>query len=673
MRSRLSPLTSALLLLAVLIAPSLAWATDEPGEYDVVVVGGGMGGLSSGALLSSYGFRVLLLEQHHKVGGCTSSFTRGEFAFDAALHEMLGGAPGTALGDLLHEAGVDDKIELIPIPELYRSIFPGVDFVMPGGRDAAIEALCEAWPEECPGIIAFHEEMRAVAEQTSGLADMQRRSSLSKILIPFQAPAVVRNLRGTTGELLDRYFQDERLKAVVAQLWVYYGPPPDELWPIIFFSANHNYLTQGAYHIRGSSQALADAYAERIVELGGAVRTGTRVGSIDVVAGRVVGVTTQAGEHIPARYVVSNADPYQTFHTLVGREHLPEALLRKLERMEPSNGLVGVYLGLDVEPSLWGIDDHEIFYNTTLDAERAYRSMMDGSYDEASITLTFYSNLGDDFYAPPGKSVLVLHSYADIASWPEDREAYLAEKERVAARLIELASRQLPGLAQHIEVMEVATPTTLRSYTLAKAGTPYGFDATPEQGLCLPNTTPIDGLFMANAWTSPGQGVSTAQLSGREAARQVLERERARGLIDRETVQAILDRLPVERLREVVQGAEAMVGFTNSSDVASDPDALQPVIDSTTGATTRYLPVTFASHDDHVEQYGLACEACHHTLDGLAVQPQPCSACHDQRGSTVDLSDASHESCRGCHREVLQRDPESLAPVDCMACHRERD
>ena len=189
-------------------------------------------------------------------------------------------------------------------------MFPGVDFTMPADREAAIAALCEAWPEECPGIVTFHDEMRAVAEQSSKLADMQRRSGLSKALIPMQAPAVVRNLRGNTGELLDRYFQDEALKAVVGQLWVYYGPPPDQLWPIMFLSANHQYLTVGPYHVRGSSQALSDAYAERIEELGGTVRTGERVDSIDVVAGRVVGVTTADGEHIPARYVVSNAEPY---------------------------------------------------------------------------------------------------------------------------------------------------------------------------------------------------------------------------------------------------------------------------------------------------------------------------------------------------------------------------
>ncbi|MFH1465206.1 MAG: FAD-dependent oxidoreductase [Pseudomonadota bacterium] len=664
-----------LLALAALLAAPAALAAEAPAEpFDVVVVGGGMGGLSAGALLSSYGFHVLLLEQHHKVGGCTSSFERGGFHFDTALHEMLGGAPGTQLGEVLHAAGVDDKVELIEIPVLYRAIFPDVDFTMPADRAAAEAALCARWPAECPGIHAFHEEMRQVAEQSSELADMQRRTSLSKLLIPLQQPAVVRNLRANFQDVLDRYLQDEALKAVLGQLWIYYGPPPSELWAVMGLSANHGYLTQGAYHIRGSSQALADAYAERITELGGEVRTGVRVAAIDVEAGRVRGVTTADGERVPARYVVSNADPYQTFNHLVGAEQLPPGWLKRLERMEPSNGLMAVYLGLDTEPSTWGVADHEIFYNSTLDADRAYASMMTGAYDAASLSLTFYTNLGDDFYAPPGKSVLVLNTYADISTWPADRDAYAAEKERVAAIMMALAERVLPGLSAHVEVQEVATPRTLQSFTLAQAGTPYGFDATPEQWMSLPNHTPIDGLFLAGAWTSPGHGVGTAQLSGREAARQVLERERSRGLIDRDALQAILDRVPVDRLREVVAQAEAFVGLSTDADSRPEPSPrpVGPVLDATSGATSRYLPVTFHSHGAHTEEYGVACVDCHHLVAGVPSPPASCASCHDQAGARLDLPDASHQACRGCHLDEREADSRSQAPVACLECHAER-
>ncbi len=141
---------------------------DRDTDYDAVVIGAGMGGLSAAVHLAAGGMKVLVLEQHHKVGGCTSSFSRGGFNFDAALHEMAGGGPGTELGNILQEAGVYDKVELIRIPNLYRSIFPGVDFTYPGDMDAAIKALSERWPQEAKGIEAFHRLMeRLYAELTS--------------------------------------------------------------------------------------------------------------------------------------------------------------------------------------------------------------------------------------------------------------------------------------------------------------------------------------------------------------------------------------------------------------------------------------------------------------------------------------------------------------------------
>ena len=142
----------ALFLFLILLVSGFNCASAPPipkektTDYDVIVVGAGMGGLSAGAHLATGGLKVLVLEQHHKVGGCTTSFSRGEFNFDAALHEMAGGGSGDkTIIDLLKLAGVYDKIELIKIKDLYRAIYPGVDFTYPGNMDDAIAALIDRW------------------------------------------------------------------------------------------------------------------------------------------------------------------------------------------------------------------------------------------------------------------------------------------------------------------------------------------------------------------------------------------------------------------------------------------------------------------------------------------------------------------------------------------------
>ena len=92
-----------------------------------------MGGLSAGAHLAANGLKVLLLEQHHKVGGCTTNFTRGDFTFEVALHVMAGGLKEKNGGvyQLMEACGVDEKVNVYELPDMYRSIYPDVDFTVP--------------------------------------------------------------------------------------------------------------------------------------------------------------------------------------------------------------------------------------------------------------------------------------------------------------------------------------------------------------------------------------------------------------------------------------------------------------------------------------------------------------------------------------------------------------
>ncbi len=517
------------------ISPAANAAKTSPEtDYDVIVIGAGMAGLSAAAHLAVKGQKVLVLEKHFVVGGSTSKFRRGDFVFDTALHEMAGGGPGKndrGLYRLLKLTGVDKKVEIYEVPHFYRAVFPGVDITLPPNWPGFKEELKKKWPAEAEGIDKFHVLCADLFNDMLELRDLFRygkvRAALTQVLVPLRQRTFFTWKDRTVKDLMDYCFKDEALKAVVSQLWVYYGAPVPEESALIFMAATESYLSDGTWHIKGTSQALSDGYAQRIRELGGEVKTGTLVTKILLQDGRATGVATAKGQTYTARYIVANTDPYQLSYKLIGKENLPAAYIEKLESLKPANSLFGVYLGLNIDLAALGYKDTEIFYNTHLDSVKNYDAMMKGDYANGAVAMTLYTNLGDPVYAPAGKSVVKLDAYADIGFWPEDRAAYLKLKQQKVDELISLAAKVIPELAdpKNIEVKEGFTPRTIERYTLNKGGVVYGFNLTPDQWQKIPNTTPIENVFIASNWTQAWHGVGSCQLNGWRAARLILDRE----------------------------------------------------------------------------------------------------------------------------------------------------
>ena len=508
--------------------------TGSATDYDVIVIGAGLGGLSAATHLAVHNHRVLVLEQHDKVGGCATRFERGEFVFDASLHAMAGGGPGKSdrgLNRLLNLWGIDQKVQFIELPEFYRSIFPGVDITLPGNWEGFKNALKAQWPEETAGIERFQRICSGTLRDMMSLRDLYRygraRAMLTKATVPLRQRMFYKYKDKTLQDVLDECFRNDEIKAVVSQLWIYYGAPVTEQTALVGLAATETYLSDGVWHIKGTSQALSDAYAERIEELGGVVRTDTLVSRVTMADGAATGVETSDGQRYTARYIVANTDPYQLTFRLIGREHFPKPYVDRLNSLKPANSLFGVYMGLNVDLAERGYHNTEILYAPkTSDSVALHDAMMRGDFRDGAVAITLYSNFGDPVYAPPGQSVVTLTAYSDLDTWPEYGKAYDSLKAEKVQELIALAAEVIPELADPalVEIQEGFTPRTLKRYTLNERGVVYGFYLSTEQWEKIPNHTPIPNVFIASNWSQTWHGMGSAQVNGHRAAQLILDR-----------------------------------------------------------------------------------------------------------------------------------------------------
>lgn len=491
----------------------------------VVVVGAGLGGLSAAAYLSKQGLKVDVYDRNSHPGGYACSFVRGEFEFEASLHELSGIGPPDNRGSgyrLLEGCDVARRVEFLPIDEFYTSIFPDFKVTIPHGWEAAEDAYCRQFPSERKGVHRLLSFMKSLSKEMSLVQDST--SALDLLTFPVRGSHLIRSVGLTTSQALDREISDPRLKALFCDIWGYYGLPPSRLSWQIFAVANSTYIEHGPYHVKGTSQALSNAFVDAIEENGGRVHLRSGIDRIDVSGDIVTGVVTEHGERVPADYIISNANPIHACYDLIGAEHVPRTYLKSLAEGHIAISTVNVYMGLDCTAEELGVNAHELIINESYDQDDHYLSAFRAQKQKYWF-LTNY-NHADPAFSPPGTCAMVITCAMDYGAWAKvPPEQYVETKNRIAAEMIEATDRHVPGLKDHISVVEVSTPITNMRYGNNPGGSFLGFDFSVTGGpiLRLANRGPLEGLYFANAWVRPGGGFETVISSGYLAFAEVMK------------------------------------------------------------------------------------------------------------------------------------------------------
>lgn len=501
-------------------------------EYDVIVIGAGIGGLTCAAALVKGCRKVLVCEQHSQPGGYVTSFERKGFAFDGGTQSL---SWSCWIFPILKDLGILDKTKLVKIS--YQIVTSDVDLKLESIQTIVSE-LKRMFPEDSNGIETYFRiisefivDLTKIAPAFMDVAIPLRR--WKKILFYLKLPIchfrflvkMIKYSKTTAKDLVDSYITNEKLKfllssrsSIITEAMNWHWFIEDNWWPV------------------GGMQKLANLFAEMIKEGDGIISLGTKVEKILIENRRAVGVKLENGNEIRSRFVVSNVDYKQTFTKLVGSIHLEKDFIKRVEKAKVSNSVLSVYLGVDVnKEALKKIRaQHVICY---LAYER--KSIKDPDfYKYCSDFWICIPSLVDDSLAPKGKSVIIIQasaSYDYMDKWQTENrkrtKAYKELKQKVANELIATAEKIIPELSKHIDVIEVATPLTMERYTLNTNGATTGWGEGFHKGFFGGSIrTPIKNLYVVGHWSFNIGGVAPAMLAGKKAAEDILEKYNNRRL-----------------------------------------------------------------------------------------------------------------------------------------------
>lgn len=502
-------------------------------RYDAVIIGAGLGGLTTGAILARAGRKVLVVERGNSVGGAASSYKVGDLFVEGSLHETSDPHdPRDPKHVPLTQAGVLDAVKWIPSGAFYevRGGPVGAPFLLPDQFDRARRALTARFPEASSGIDRLLREMEQIS---SAMGTLSRRRGAFRN--PLEALGALRNLlpalRGWTLSLsqkLDRVFGDnEAVKSALAANLSYYHDDPSTTSWVFFALAQGGYLLSGGHYVQGGSQRLSSALARAIKTAGSDVMLRRVVSAISVDAsGHVCALTHTAKDGrdpqiVDATCIVGNAAPEKLVALLPAASS--EKLRGAYADRRPSISLFALTLGLSRPPREFGVSSYSTQllpdWMTSLDDyAQGTQLMADEPGDRMPpVAIVDYAAIDSGVPAPP--YVLSVVGPDALSNWDAlDQDAYRAKRARWQDAIVAYLDGHYPGLAAAVVASSFNTALSVRDYLGAPHGAVYGFAPTPPRSLfAMPGgstTTPIPGLYLASAYAGFGGYTGVIQSAG---------------------------------------------------------------------------------------------------------------------------------------------------------------
>lgn len=462
-------------------------------KQTAVIIGAGLGGLFTGAILAREGFQVTILEKNATIGGGLQTFKRFGETFDTGMHVIGGMQPGGNVRRICQYLGILDGVHVMDVDDdctdrLYfaedRSFY-----TIAKGREGFVRSLSESFPDQRENLERYVDAVFALSEQVD-LFNLRPSEGAMKIFAhadDFLMPA---------DAFIAKYISDPRLRSVLAYMNPLYGGRPDSTPTFIHVIISTLYI-RGASRFVGGSSGFADLLASVVTSRGGQVLTNDAVEWIEVNDRHVDYVRTKSGRQFTADYYISDVHPC-TMLQLTGEKAFPKSYRQRLNDIPNTHSAFALYI--KVKPNSFPYINHSEYYMTRYD-EVWNCSRADKPWPLGFLMMTPPEE-GQGAYA---SKVLITAPmpFTMVEQWKDttvghrgsDYEQWKAQR---AEELLDQIEDIHPGFRQCIEAMNTSSPLTIRDYYGVKEGSICGY-AKDCHNIALsqvPVVTKVDNLLL---------------------------------------------------------------------------------------------------------------------------------------------------------------------------------
>ncbi|MCX7927076.1 MAG: NAD(P)/FAD-dependent oxidoreductase [Candidatus Omnitrophica bacterium] len=447
-------------------------------EFDVAIIGSGIGGLVCACYLLKAGLKTVIIERNPEVGGYCTSFYRDGYFFEGGPH-LLGGIEKGVLGQLLTEIGVKNKINFVQFD-------PSDKLLLPYGRvlfirkevNGTLKEFEKCFPKEKKNIQLFFSYITQ-----KNFLDLYSRFK-----------------KKTFYDLVNSFFTGEEIKQLLnILLFGVLGVSIEKIPAWIGIAVFKEFFLDPGYYPQGGMKEIPKTLAENIKREGGEILLKNEVKKIFTKTGSVRGLLLLDGRKIKVNTIVANIDPFQ-LSTLI-KKRKEDWLGERI--FTPSSSAVVLYLGggYDLVKDLhdcrciWNLGPKENFYKSQI----IFSPSLQNSIEQNSLKHTL--------------EVFSFHR------WRED-----INEKGLFSRLLKMTKRVMPGIEKNIVFRDMAIPKTFYRYTLNRNGAILGNSLTIPQDKerFKVKSDFVEGLFLTGAWYSYG-GISEAAITGKRTAMAILK------------------------------------------------------------------------------------------------------------------------------------------------------